>query len=210
MPYVLYRRALLCLALVIAAPVRAAAPSAADAADLARIEAYLNSIHTLKAHFVQVAPNGSISEGTAWLDRPGRMRFQYNPPSPLLLVAGHGQVVFHDASLDQTTTIPLGATPLGILLAEHISLRGAVRVVDLRRLPGEIAVTLVRSARPADGSLTLVFTETPLALQQWTVVDAQGQSTTVTLTNIELGGSFDQSLFQFVDPRFLRSHHGNG
>lgn len=197
-------------ALSVAAPVQAAAPSAADAADLARIEMYLNSIHTLKAHFVQVAPNGAISEGTAWLDRPGRMRFQYNPPSPLLLVAGHGQVVFHDASLDQTTTIPLSATPLGILLANHISLQGAVRVTDLERLPGEIVVTLVRSARPLDGSLRLVLSEPPLTLRQWTVVDAQGRATTVTLTNIERGGRFDQGLFQFTDPRFFRSHQGNG
>ena len=66
---------------------------------------------TLKAHFLQVAPNGAISQGTAWLDRPGRMRFQYDPPSPLLLVAGHGLVVFHDKSLNQTSNIPLSAGP---------------------------------------------------------------------------------------------------
>ena len=82
-----------------------------DRADLARIEAYLNGIVSLKARFLQVAPNGATSAGVAWLERPGRMRFQYDPPSPLLLVAGHGLVVFHDAQLNQTSNIPLSRTP---------------------------------------------------------------------------------------------------
>ena len=182
----------------------------ADQADIARIQAYLNGIHTLKAHFIQVAPNGATAQGTAWLDRPGRMRFQYDPPSPLLLVAGHGLVVFHDASLDQTSNIPLGSTPLGILLADHVVLSGDVTVTGMRRLPGQIGLTLVRTAHPTEGSLTLVFTDNPLTLRQWTVEDAQGQRTTVTLTNIEMGGTFDQNLFQFIDPKFFEYHHSNG
>lgn len=180
------------------AQAQATATASADQAEIARIQAYLNGLRTLKAHFVQVAPNGTISQGTAWLDRPGRMRFQYAPPSPLLLVAGHGLVVFHDSALDQTSNIPLGLTPLGILLADHISLGGDVRVTALNRLPGEIELTLVRTAHPTEGSLTLVFTDNPLTLRQWTVTDAQGQRTTVTLTNIELGGTFDQKLFEYV------------
>src|SRR4029077_11927136 len=64
-------------------------PTPQDSADLARIETYLDGLRTLKAHFLQAAPNGAITQGPAWLDRPGRMRFQYDPPSPLLLVAGH-------------------------------------------------------------------------------------------------------------------------
>src|SRR5690348_18339793 len=100
--------------------------SAQDRADLARIETYLDSLRTLKARFLQVAPNGAIARGTAWLERPGRMRFQYDPPSPLLLVAGHGLVVFHDVQLNQTSNIPLTQTPLGILLADHVRLSGDV------------------------------------------------------------------------------------
>ena len=215
---VLLVRLIVLALLTLSAPVAFAAASApattlsaADQADIQRIQAYLNGITTLKAHFVQVAPNGSLSQGTAWLDRPGRMRFQYDPPSPLLLVAGHGEVVFHDSSLDQTTNIPIGLTPLGILLADHISLTGDVTVTGLRRLPGEVQITLVRTARPTDGSLTLTLSDTPLVLRQWTVVDAQGRQTTVTLTNIELGGRFDQNLFQYINPHFLQGHqNGNG
>ena len=109
----------------------------------------------------------------------------------------------------RTSNIPLGMTPLGILLDDQISLSGKATVTGLNRLPGEIELTLVRTARPTEGSLTLVFTDNPLTLRQWTVTDAQGQRTTVTLTDIELGGTFNQRLFEFVDPRFFE-HGGNG
>jgi outer membrane lipoprotein-sorting protein len=178
-------------------------PTPRDAADLRRIEAYLDTLRTLKAHFLQVAPNGAITQGTAWLDRPGRMRFQYDPPSPLLLVAGHGLVVFYDKSLNQTSNIPISQTPLGILLADHVHLEGDVTVTGMQRLPGQLQVSLVRSATPGDGTLTLIFADNPLTLRQWTVLDAQRQETRVTLYNVETGGSFDSKLFEFIDPRFL-------
>jgi outer membrane lipoprotein-sorting protein len=180
-----------------ATPPAAAALTAADRADLARIEAYLNSIKTLHARFIQVAPNGSVSRGQAWLERPGRMRFQYDPPSPLLLVAGHGRVVFHDSALNQTSDIPLSRTPLGILLADNIRLSGEVTVTGITRGEGEIQISLTRTAAPADGSLILTFVDSPLTLRQWTVIDAQRQQTRVTLYDITLGGEFDQRLFSF-------------
>ena len=119
------------------------------------------------------------------------MRFQYDPPSPLLLVAGHGLVVFHDKSLNQTSNIPLGRTPLGILLADHVRLQGDVTVTGMQRLPGQIQVSLVRTASAGDGTLTLIFADNPLTLRQWTVLDAQRQETRVTLYNVETGGQFD-------------------
>ncbi len=214
----MFRRTLLSvLALpLLVAPVAALAqvpafqPDAADSADLARIQAYLNSLHALKAHFLQVAPNGAVSEGTAWLERPGRMRFQYDPPSPFLLVAGHGMLIFHDAKLNQTTNIPIGQTPLGILLADNVVLSGDVTVTGMQRLPGQIQVGVVRTGKAADGTLTLAFSDNPLALRQWSVLDAQRQETRVTLYNAELGGTFDSNLFNFVDPRFFQGREGGG
>jgi outer membrane lipoprotein-sorting protein len=173
--------------------------SAEDQADIGRIEAYLNALKSLKAHFLQVAPDGGLSEGTAWLERPGRMRFQYDPPSPFLLIAAHGQLIFHDSSLAQTSNIPLGRTPLGILLADHVQLSGAVTVTAIQRLPGQIQLTLVRTNSPGDGSLTLIFADPPLTLRQWTVVDAQRRQTHVTLYNAQTGGSFDQQLFEQIE-----------
>lgn len=197
------RTLLLALAPLLTPLLIGAAPGPQDAADLARIAAYLNSLHTLKAHFLQVAPNGGTSQGLAWMQRPGRMRFQDDPPSPLLLVAGHGLFVFYDRDLKQTTNVPLGSTPLGMLLREDVTLSGEVTVTDIDRQPGLIQVTLVRTASPGDGSLTLVFADRPLALRQWTVLDAQGRATRVTLYDVELGGTFDQDMFSFVDPKFV-------
>jgi outer membrane lipoprotein-sorting protein len=198
------------LALVSAAP--AWALSAQDRADVLRIQTYLNDIHTLKAHFVQIAPDGATTQGTAWLWRPGRMRFQYDKPSPLLLVAGHGQVVFRDNQLDQTSTIPLSNTPLGILLAEHVDLTGgSVLVQSLQHLPGEIEITLARAAHPAEGQLTLTLAETPLQLKAWVVTDAQRNQTRVSLLDIDTGaGGFDPSLFEYKDPNLAAPPGGNG
>jgi outer membrane lipoprotein-sorting protein len=176
------------------------ARSAQDQADIARIEAYLNGLKTLKAHFMQVAQDGGVSEGTAWLERPGRMRFQYDPPAPFLLIAAHGVLTFHDFSLQQSSNIGLNRTPLGILLADKVDLSGAVSVTAIQRLPGQIQLTIVRTESPGDGSLTLIFADQPLTLRQWTVVDPQRRETHVTLYNAQLGGSFDPQLFEQISP----------
>lgn len=169
-------------------------------ADLARCVAYLNAMRTLKARFLQVGPDGRTSEGTAWIQRPGKLRFQYDPPSPLLLVAGFGVGFFHDSQLGQTTNFPISSTPLSILLADNITLAGDVTVNGVTRLDGQIQVSVVRTASPGDGSLVMIFTDQPLSLRQWSVIDAQRRETRVTLYNVQLGGSFDNKLFEFADP----------
>lgn len=184
--------------------------SAADQASLQQIQAYLNALRTLKARFLQIAPNGRESAGTAWLERPGRMRFQYDPPSPFLLVAGHGLLVFHDSELQQTSNIPLSSTPLGILLADNVQLSGPVTVTDFNRRPGLVQVTVVRTASPAEGSLTLTFVDNPLTLRSWTVLDQQRRQTRVFLSNVELGGRFEDKLFEFIDPRFFQNNITGG
>jgi outer membrane lipoprotein-sorting protein len=186
----------------VAGPTRAATafqPTQRDRADIARAEAYLNSIRTLKAQFLQVAPDGGMSRGTVWLERPGHLRFQYDPPAPFLLVASHGLLVFHDSALRQTSNIPLGRTPLGILLASRVSLSGDVTVNGVDRVPGQLQISLYRTSSPGDGVLALLFADDPLALRQWTVLDAQRRETRVTLYNVELGGRFDPKLFEFSE-----------
>lgn len=201
------RRWLLTLAALLpfAAPARAAplVLTAQDQADIARVEVYMNALHTLKARFLQVAADGNTAGGIAWLDRPGRMRFQYDPPSPLLLVAGHGLVVFHDAKLRQTSNFPLSSTPLGLLLRENVKLSGDITLLAISRQPGQLQVSVSSTNSPGDGNLTLVFADNPLALRQWIVVDSQRRETRVSLFDVELGGSFPQNLFTFIDPEFL-------
>ena len=182
------------------AQAHAAVLSDEDQATLVAVAQYLNSIKSLKGRFLQIGPNGASTAGTVWLDRPGRMRFQYDKPSPLLLVAGHGQVIFNDSQLGQTTNIPIDQTPLGLLLADTITLSGDVTTTDFQRPPGQLQITLVRTKTPGDGSLTLNLEAPKLALTGWSVVDAQGRETRLRLTNVERGGTFDQSLFTFTDP----------
>jgi outer membrane lipoprotein-sorting protein len=167
---------------------------------LASVGQYLNSIRSLKARFLQIGPDGATTQGTVWLARPGRMRFQYDPPSPLLLVAGNGVVIFHDAKLGQTTNIPMGRTPLGLLLADTITLTGDVTVTDFVQLPGQLQITLVRTKTPGEGSLTLLLNTQSLALVGWSVVDAQGRETQLRMSDIRPGGQFDPALFTFTDP----------
>jgi outer membrane lipoprotein-sorting protein len=93
-------------------------------------------------------------------------------------------------------------------LADRVHLGGDVTVTDMQHQPGQLQVSLVRTASPGDGTLTLVFADNPLALRQWTVIDAQHQDTRVTLYNVQLGGSFDPKLFEFIDPRFLNPQGG--
>lgn len=205
------RRSLLLAPFALAAPARAqrapAPPAAAlserDRADLARVEAYLNAMTTLRARFLQIAQTGAAAEGTAWISRPGRMRFEYDPPEPLLLVADAGQFLMYDRELRAPTTVPVGSTPLGILLRREVRLSGDVTVTAVERTGGFLRVTLFRTSEPAEGRLTLVFKPDPLELRQWAVVDPQRRETRVSLSRIETGMRLPAGLFQFNDPRFF-------
>jgi outer membrane lipoprotein-sorting protein len=183
-----------------AAPARflfAASLSADDEKLVGQVQDYLNGLSALTANFLQVAADGSTRTGKAWLQRPGKMRFEYDPPDPQLLVAGFGLLVYHDPQLDQTTNIPLSATPLGILLSQHVQLSGDVTVTSIDREPGEVRLTLIRTGKANEGSLTLVFGTGPLELRQWVVTDAQQKQTRVSLYDIAAGGPFPDSLFTY-------------
>ncbi len=185
----------------LAAPAKfswAGAPNAADQQLIDQVQIYLNGLTALTANFLQVAADGSTRTGKAWLQRPGKMRFEYDPPDPELLVAGFGLLVYHDPDLAQTTNIPLSTTPLGILLANKVVLSGDVTVTNIERDPGEVRITLIRTGKAQEGSLTLVFGTGPLALRQWVVMDAQQRQTRVSLYDIAPGGPFPDSLFTYI------------
>ncbi|MGF1276861.1 LolA family protein [Acetobacter pasteurianus] len=173
----------------------AVALSASDKAWLKRIEQALNQSKTFQARIQQLDAEGKRTTGTVWMKRPGQMRLAYDPPSPLLLVANGGKVVFRDNQLDQTTVIPIERTPLGLLLRPHVSLTDDVTVTGFQHDNGLVQVTLVRTSSPGDGSLTLVFYETPVALRSWSVLDAQGRETRVTLFDMHAGADIPASTF---------------
>jgi len=171
----------------------------ADRADLARIQDYLNSIKSLEARFIQVAPDGSVAEGRVLMRRPGRMRFEYDPPTPILMVADGTWFIFHDKQLKQTSHVPLGSTPLAILVQETIELDKSARIERLERTPGALRLTLSDPKKPKDGRIVLVFADQPLALKQWVVQDANGNQTTVALSQMQANIPLKTDLFYFVD-----------
>jgi len=190
------------LLLLIPAVTHAAAPAPAplspqDSAQLQRIASYLNGIRTMSARFQQSANNGGVSSGRVWVSRPGRMRFEYERPNTLALLADAGYVYQWDKELHQTTKIELRSTPAWFILRDPINFGPDVVVTRLEQGGGPIRVTVVEAAHPDLGSLTMAFTENPLSLRQWTVVDQQGRRTTVSLSDVQLGVALDPRLFQY-------------
>lgn len=185
------------LFLVFVPALTGALPPDERAADLARIEDYLNDLTTLEARFVQFAPDGSRSTGDLFFKRPDKMRLDYDPPSPILIIANGWELTYHDRRLEQTSQMFTSSTPLGFLLDDQIELSGDVTVVDYGKLDDQVRVSVVQSDEPDQGRLTLIFDQEPLQLRRWAVTDAQGLTTHVVLDDIELGQPIDNELFRF-------------
>ena len=171
-----------------------------DLADLSRVEAYLNGISTLSARFLQLGPGDQEAQGHFFLRRPGRLRFEYAPPIPILIVADGFRLVFHDQELGQVSAWPVQATPLGPLVARTVDLTSSGRAQAVNRSAASLRVTLIDPDNPDRGSLVLVFQDRPLELKQWQGTDSQGLITVVSLSNLRIGLTLQPELFIFNDP----------
>jgi outer membrane lipoprotein-sorting protein len=196
------------LALPAALPAYAAPPkpvqlSAEDQADVQRVQKYLDGIKTMTARFTQYSDGQTLS-GVLYLSRPGHMRFEYDAPTPYLLLANGTWVIYHDKSVDQVTYLPISSTPAWFLLRDDLALTGDITVTKFERGPGVLRLTLVQTKEPDSGKVTLTFSDKPLQLRQWTLIDPQGKSTTVTLNDPHIGDPIDPKLFVFNDPRPLQ------
>ena len=180
---------------------QAANLSAGDKADIARIERYLNSISTMRARFLQVAANDELSQGWVHLSRPGKLRVEYDPPTPVLIIGDGSWLIYHDSELEQTTYQSLGSSLAGFLVQKTVRLGGEVTVTGLERGPGVIRVKLIKTGEGEEGSLALTFSDRPLVLRQWTITDAEGQATQIALVNTQFGLSLDAALFEFTEPK---------
>ncbi|WP_193172301.1 LolA family protein [Nisaea nitritireducens] len=186
--------AILFLALPLAA--KAAPLSADDKKALKQIEAYFNGITTLQARFLQVASTGATAQGILSLKRPGLMRFEYDAPSPILLVSDGTWLVFQDNELEQTTHVPLGSTPLSVLVEDPVDFKTDLEVLDVARNPGVIRLLMRMREDPEAGMVQMVFSDAPLALRQWTITDAQGVEVKVALLETRRGMTLKDDLFK--------------
>ena len=185
-------------ALLLAGPTHAQTALAAQDTDVVRrVETYLESLTTVQARFVQQSEAGGFAQGTFYLSRPGRMRIEYDPPVPFLYVADGSWLTFWDDELQQRTDVPLGSTLADFLIREDVSLSGDITVRGVRQSErfGEVELDLIQTGDPGAGMLTLVFDSEPMAFKRWTVVDAQGLFTEVTLNEPSYGVALDDSLF---------------
>jgi outer membrane lipoprotein-sorting protein len=172
-----------------------------DKADLARVETYMNAMPPVRAEFVQQTSDGQVFNGQFWLQRPGRLRFEYAPPNNNFVVADGAFIHFWDAKMHNATDAPIGQTLADFILKDHIAFDSDVIVTGVTRQSGLLNVTLVQSADPNAGSLTLVFENQPLQLRQWTVADPTGRTSNVSLVNPVAGDHFDPRLFVFNPPK---------
>ncbi|WOI56350.1 outer membrane lipoprotein carrier protein LolA [Palleronia sp. LCG004] len=175
----------------------AAGPALAAPISLDALSRYLNGLSTAEADFTQIAPDGSISTGRIYIQRPGRVRFDYNPPEETLVMAGGGQVAVFDGKSNsrRPEQYPLAQTPLNIILERNVNLAQRNMVVGHRQEGAKTIVTAQDPQNPQYGQIELVFTANPTQLRQWVIVDGSGNRTTVVLGDLTTGGSFPSRYF---------------
>jgi len=169
-----------------------------DRLALSEASAYLTSLESMQGDFLQVGPDGSVAEGRFYLRRPGKLRFEYEPPENLLVVADGTWVAVKDSSA-AAQRYPIASTPLSLILGKNVDLAEEARVLNVEEQPGSLLVTLADRSGEAPGQITLIFDRPKMQLRQWVVTDVQGLQTTVALRNVETGIRADNSLFVLRD-----------
>ncbi len=178
------------------APEPASPFDAKQRAILDRVSGYLSSVQTLVGKFVQVGPDGGRTEGTFYIQKPGRVRFAYNPPSPIDIIADGSSVVVRDRKLATQDLYPLSQTPLRYLLAERIDLLRDTDVVSVTSDDSYLTVVIEqKQILVGTDRLMIMFDAKDLTLKQWTVTDPQGFDTTVAVYNLDSSKKPDPNLF---------------
>ena len=173
-----------------------AGAASAQQIPLGQISNYLNTLQTAQGGFTQINADGTISTGQIYIKRPGRIRFEYNPPEQSLVMAGGGQLaVFDPRSNTGADRYPLNQTPLSIILRPSIDLEGERMVTNVTSDGTTTTVTAQDPENPQYGNIQMVFTASPVELRQWIVTDDTGTQTTVILNDLVTGGGISDNLF---------------
>jgi outer membrane lipoprotein-sorting protein len=167
--------------------------------EVIKAEQYLQNLTTLKARFLQTAPDGTQQIGNFYLSRPGHLRFEYDHSKDFVVADGLF-IYFYDAQMKQQSNAPIGQTLADFILRKNISLKDDLTVKDVRHTNGLTLITLVQTKEPSAGSLTLAFQDNPYQLKKWRVVDGTGAVTEVELFQLQPGVDLDSNLFFYRDP----------
>jgi outer membrane lipoprotein-sorting protein len=178
------------------APKTTTAFDAKQRATLDRISLYLSSVQTMVGNFVQVGPDGGKTQGTFYIQKPGKVRFEYNPPTPIDIIADGSSVVVRDRNLATQDLYPLSQTPLRYLLADRIDILRDTDVISVTSDDTFVTVVIEEKQLVVGTSrLMIMFDAKDLALRQWTVTDPQGLDTTVAVFNLDATKKPDPNLF---------------
>jgi len=179
---------------------------ATQKAQAAKVSNYLSSLQTLVGSFVQVGPDGSKTKGDFYIQKPGKVRFEYDPPSPIDIIADGSSVAVRDRNLATQDIYPLSQTPLRYLLSDRIDLMKDTNVVNVTSDDLFITVTIEeRQALVGTSRLMLIVGAKDGQLKQWTVTDPQGYDTTVAVYNLDSSKKIDPSLFKIDFTRYPTS-----
>ena len=177
--------------------------------DLKRVSDYLNTIKSVQGRFTQLAADGRSVQGAFYLRKPGRIRFEYDKPNPILIVADGSSVAVSNTQLKTTDRYPLINSPLRLLLSENTNLVTDPRISEVRKEPGILSFTARETTGPARGSITLIFSDNggQLELRQWEVVDAQGSHTRIALNEVRAEANIPPTMFVIEElSRFRRNN----
>ena len=166
---------------------------------VARVEDYLNRLKSLRSRFIQVNSFGAFAEGDLFLERPGRLRFEYDSPHPILMIADGSMLLFYNKKLKQASFVPLSKTPLRFLTSRIIKLTESAEITAVDHGKASLSIALKDRSGGFEGSVILVFGDKPLELRRWQIIDEEGVVIEVSLVNPEFGAKVDKTLFDYGD-----------
>ncbi len=178
-----------------------------ERAELERVSEALNAIHSLEGRFVQIGPEGQLDQGRFYINKPGRMRFEYAPPNPTLIVSDGRWVAVENRSLHTVDRYALWTTPLNLILGDNIDLRDNSDISGVEQQNSELVIQARAHNGQANGAITLVFSEPDLSLKQWTVRDAEGLLTTVSISDVKKDVAVDPGLFATIQANSPKTSH---
>ena len=186
----------------------AASPAAAGAQQkqnlVGRIETYINEIQHMQGRFSQQGPGNLSARGQFWLRRPWKMRFAYASPNQSLIIADGQWLAIQNAPSKPAQRYPLGATPARFILAPNLRLKQEAKIIDIVQKRGKIHIWLTSRDDNLPGRIQLRFRQNPIALEGWTIIDAQGMTTKISLMDVQRGIHASNRLFFVEDSQHFK------
>lgn len=194
------RRALLASAAAFSLLPSLAGAQGLDPTYVDALNRYLNGITTMQGNFTQQSPDGRVAEGKFYMSRPGRLRFEYADPYPTVVVADGYWAGVINREARTLNQIPLNQTPLYLLLDSDIDLGASGAIRSIERGPGVIRVKAIDPGKPNEGSITMIFSTSPVELLKWVITDGSGRSSVISLRDVQRGMYIQPTVFVIEDP----------